>query len=111
MLIPADLFVLAGFAPPHRIPSHKKSLIAGETFDQAIAKRSTSVRITCPSATFVAISRGCDNVIRPKRCKWTSWFRVVTGRHSRAGDFCIGSQATCAIVARHVATNLHTNRE
>jgi len=48
-LDPADLFVLAGFAPPHRIPSHKKSLIAGETFDQAIAKRYTSVRITCPS--------------------------------------------------------------
>ncbi len=79
--------------------------------DAALSKRYTSVRITCPSATFVAISRGCDNVIRPKRCKWTSWFRVVTGRHLRAGDFCIGSQATCAIVARHVATNLHTNRE
>ena len=45
-LDPADLFVLAGFAPPHRIPSHKKSLIAGETFDQAIAKRYTSVRVS-----------------------------------------------------------------
>jgi len=48
-LDPADLFVLAGFAPLHLSPSHKKSLIAGETFDQAIAKGYTSVRITCPS--------------------------------------------------------------
>ena len=42
-LDPADLFVLAGFAPPHRIPSHKKSLIAGETFDQAIPRKPPSL--------------------------------------------------------------------